>query len=216
MGTMSSPRVSTQASASWAGVTPFSTAISWTRWTSSRLWRKFSPWKRGLLRRKSSGSRSSIDRTGLGEPHVADLSGLDQLRHGADRLLDGRFRIHPVLVVEVDVVDAETLQRGVAGLPHVLGVAADAEALPLLVADVAELRGQHDLVPASGDGAADQPFVGEWPVCVGGVQEGHAQVERPVDGRDRLALVAAAVELRHAHAAQADLRDLEPGASQVP
>src|SRR6266702_5666941 len=42
------------------------------------------------------------------------------------------------------------------------------------------------------------------------------QVERPVDGRDRLALVAAAVELRHAHAAQADLRDLEPGASQVP
>jgi hypothetical protein len=56
-------------------------------------------------------------------------------------------------------------------LPHVLGVAADAEALPLLVADVAELRGQHDLVPASGDGAADQPLVGEWPVRVGGVQE---------------------------------------------
>jgi hypothetical protein len=46
-------------------------------------------------------------RRGLGEPEVADLALLDELRHRADRLLDRTVSVDAVLVVEVDVVDAE-------------------------------------------------------------------------------------------------------------
>ncbi len=59
MGTMSSPCASTHASASWAGVQPFSVAMAATASTSARFFAKFSPWKRGERRRKSSSARSS-------------------------------------------------------------------------------------------------------------------------------------------------------------
>ena len=62
-------------------------------------------------------------------PEVADLAGLDELGHRADGLLDRDVLVDAVLVVEVDVVDAEALQRGVAGLPDVLRRAVDAEPL---------------------------------------------------------------------------------------
>jgi len=50
----------------------------------------------------------------LPRPHrrraeVADLAGLNQLLHRAPRLLYRSIRVHPVLVVEVDVVYAEPL-----------------------------------------------------------------------------------------------------------
>ena len=47
---------------------------------------------------------------GLGEADVADLAFSDQLGQGADRLLDGSVRIHPVLVVEVDVIRTKSPQ----------------------------------------------------------------------------------------------------------
>ena len=67
------------------------------------------------------------------------MPAVDELRHRADRLLDRHAEVDAVLVVEVDVVDAEPLQRGLARLPHVLGVAAHL-ARAVVVADVAELR----------------------------------------------------------------------------
>ena len=147
----------------------------------------------------------------LGEPEVADLAGLDQLGHRADGLLDRHGLVDAVLVVEVDVVDAEPLQRGVAGRADVLGAAVDADAGAVGPALVAELGGQLDLVAAAGDGLADELLVGERAVHVGGVEEGDAEVEGAVDGRDRLGLVAAAVELRHPHAAEAEGGDGERG-----
>ena len=82
---------------------------------------------------------------------VADLSLLDQLGHGADRFLDGNRAIHPMLVVEIDVVDAESLERAIARLPHVLGPAVHSEKAAVLAALVAELGGEYDLVaPARG------------------------------------------------------------------
>ena len=54
----------------------------------------------------------SADRVGpgLGQADVADLALRDQLGEGADGVLDGRVRVDPVLVVQVDVVGAEPLQ----------------------------------------------------------------------------------------------------------
>ena len=82
----------------------------------------------------------------LGQPEVADLARGDQLGHRADGLLDRHRLVDPVLVVEVDVVDAEPLQAGVAGLADVRRAAVDAaEARVARVPDDAELGRQHDL-----------------------------------------------------------------------
>ena len=140
---------------------------------------------------------------------MADLAGLDQLGHGADDLLDRDRPVDTVLVVEVDVVDAAPLQAGVAGGADVLRLAVDADPGAVGLALVAELGGELDLVAASGDGLADQLLVGEGAVHVGRVEERHAQVEGAVDGVDALLLVRRAVELAHAHAAEAHGRDGE-------
>jgi hypothetical protein len=82
---------------------------------------------------------------------VGDLALLDQLGHGTDGLLDRDLGIDAVLVVEVDLLDAEAPQRVLAALAHVLGVTTDPEALAVLAADAAELGRQDDLVAAPGD-----------------------------------------------------------------
>jgi hypothetical protein len=62
IGTTSSPWASTQASASWLGVTPLASAMATTRSSTSRFLAKFSPWNRGEVRRKSPSSKSSTER----------------------------------------------------------------------------------------------------------------------------------------------------------
>jgi hypothetical protein len=116
-----------------------------------------------------------------------------------------------VLVVEVDVVHAETLQRRVAGLADVLRAAVDPEPAAVLASNVAELRRELHLVAAAVDGLPDEPLVGERAVRVGGVQEGDADVEGPLDGLGGLELVGGPVELAHPHAAQPESRDGEGG-----
>ena len=57
--------------------------------------------------------------------------------------------------------------------------------------------------------SADQLLVGHRPVQLRGVQEVDPQLQRALDGGDRLALVGRAVEGRHPHAAQAERRDFQ-------
>ena len=141
----------------------------------------------------------------LGEAEVADLALGHELGHGPDRLLDRRVGVHAVLVVEVDVVDAEPGEGAVAGLAHVLGPAVDrarrpgrsgSRTMPNLVAMTASSR-----CPASA--SADEHLVGVRPVHVGRVEERDPELERPVDGGDRLGVVPGPVEVGHPHAAQA-------------
>ena len=78
----------------------------------------------GLQRRDRVGGVGAADRLGrgLGEPDVADLALLDELAEGADRLLDRRLGVDAVLVVEVDVVGPEPLQRALDRDAEVLRV----------------------------------------------------------------------------------------------
>lgn len=62
------------------------------------------------------------------------------------------------------------------------------------------------VVAPAADGAADEFLVLERPVRVGRVQEGDAEIERAMNGGDRLLLVGRAIELAHAHAAETDRR----------
>jgi len=113
-----------------------------------------------------------------------------------------------VLVVEVDRVHAEAPQARVACLQDVLRLAVDAGGAVGL-AQVAELGREHDLVAAPPERLAEQLLVVAPAVHVRGVEEVHAEVDRPVDDRDRLRVVALAVRAGHGHAAEADGRDPE-------
>ena len=95
----------------------------------------------------------------------------------------------------------EPRQRAVTSFAHMLRPAIRALDPPLRVDGEAELGGENDIVAASLDGAPDQPFVLERAVDLGGVEEVDAELERPVDGCDRLRLIGDAVGPAHTHAA---------------
>ena len=126
---------------------------------------------------------------GLGQADVADLALGDQLGQSADGLLDGGVRVDPVLVVQVDVVGAEPLQGALDRGADVRRAAVEDAGAATGVRDEAELRRHHHLVAAALDGPADQLLVVEGAVDLGGVEVGDAQVQRPVDGANRLGVV---------------------------
>jgi hypothetical protein len=134
------------------------------------------------------------------DAEVADLPRVDEFLEGTPGLLHGYPRVHSVLVVEVDVVHAETLEGGVAGPTDVVGVAINSQARSVLTSFVTELGGEHDLIATRGDGSTHETLVREGSVHVGGVEEGHTRIESGVDDSDRLIVVRLSVELGHAHA----------------
>ena len=67
----------------------------------------------------------------LRDPQVPDLARLDQLGHRPPGVLDRHRPVHPVLVVQVDVVDPEPLQRLVTGPPRVVRLPVDADEAPV-------------------------------------------------------------------------------------
>ena len=156
------------------------------------------------------GGPPECARSDLGEPDRARLAGVHQLGHRADAVLDRHPRIGAVQLVEVDVVHPETAQARVARGADVLRAAVHpAQRLVLRVAHDAALGREDDLRAPPPDGLPHQLLVREWPVHVGGVEQRDAQVERAVDGGDRLRFVRRPVELAHAHAPEAEGGDLE-------
>ena len=88
---------------------------------------------------------------------------------------------------------------------HVVGLAADAAPERVVgIADDAELGGDDDAVAPALDGLADQDLVGVRAVDVGGVEQRDAEIEGAMDRGDAFGLVGRAVELGHAHAAEAE------------
>jgi len=140
---------------------------------------------------------------------VADFSHLDEPRHGADGLFDRGVGVNPVLVVEIDHLDAEPLQALVRALAHVFRPARHAAHRRIGGPHDAELGGNDDRGATTRDRASDEFLVMTHAVHVGGVQEGTAKIDRAVDRRDRFPLIRRAIELRHAHAAEAEGGDVE-------
>ena len=114
-----------------------------------------------------------------------------------------------MLIVEIDVIHAESLERRITGPAHVLGAAVYAVVGTVVPVFMAELGSEDDLVPPAHDRPADELLVGERTVHVGGVEEVDAEIEGAVNGRDRLRVIAARVEVGHPHAAEAERGDAE-------
>ena len=134
---------------------------------------------------------------------VAHLAGLDQFGHGADRVLDRHGLVDAVLEVEIDEVQTEPLQRGVAGAADVIGMAVDA---PRAVGQhlLAELGRDHQLVADALDRLAEDAFVGVGTIGVGRIEKGDAEIGgRPDDG-DGVGFGNLAVNAAQPHAAVAD------------
>ena len=129
-----------------------------------------------------------------------------QLGHGADGFLDRDVGIDAVLVIQVDDVDAEALQAGLAGFDDILGAAVDAVGLAGALG-LAELRRHHHAVAAAFQGATEHLLVMAPAVHVGGVEMVHAGVDGVADQVFRHRVVGGAVDAGQRHAAQADGRD---------
>ena len=140
----------------------------------------------------------------LGEAERADFPRRDELGHRADRLLDRDVGVDAVLVVEVDRVDAESLERGFARRAHVLRRAADAGALPVGRAQHPELRRQDDAVAVLTDEGPEQRLVVADAVGVGGVVERDPELERTIQRSQRFGVLGRTVSARHPHAAQTE------------
>ena len=102
----------------------------------------------------------------LAQADVANLALLDELGHRPDGLLDRDVRVHAVLVVEVDVIGPEALERALDRAADVLGRAVDLTdrrhvARLRFVNSASELGRDHVLVAMALDRAADQLLVGQ-------------------------------------------------------
>src|SRR5580692_13093479 len=125
------------------------------------------PGPQGVLGLKRSdrvhGMRTSDRvRASLGQTDEAHLALGDQLSENANCFLNRGTRVHPVLVVEVDVVSPEALERTFDCDADALGAAVRDADLSSRVRENAELRRHHDLVPSTLDGLTHQFLAVEW------------------------------------------------------
>lgn len=149
-------------------------------------------------------------RTRLGQPDMADLSGLHKLFQRPDRIFDRHLRIDPVLVVQVDVVDAQAPKGTLDRAAHVFRAPVERAAVRVAVAvePVTELGRDGQGVPPPLDGLAEQNLAELRPVDVGGVEQRDTEVDRGIDDVLGLLLVIRACSRTKAHEAQSDCRNL--------
>jgi hypothetical protein len=145
---------------------------------------------------------------------VSNLSFLHQLSHRSDRVFNGRIRVDTVLVIQIDVVYAETTQAGFAGRAHIVWFPTHTAHLGIRgIAHDAKLGRQHDPVALAFDRLPNQFLVRVRAIHVRGIEKVDAQFQRAMDGCDRFIIVAPAVKLRHSHAAQTEGRYLQAAAA---
>src|SRR5580700_4670888 len=103
-------------------------------------------------------------RPSLAEAQSADLALFDQPGHGADGVFDRNGRIDAMLVVQIDDLDAQPLETGLARADDIFGTAIGD--LAAASADVAELGRQNHFGATPLDGLADEFFVLAGPIGV--------------------------------------------------
>src|SRR5690606_40629629 len=92
----------------------------------------------------------------LGEADVADLASLHEIGERPDRLLDRRGGIDAMLIIEIDVIRTEALQRSITSGFRVFGRPFEALPAAVLATDDPELGRQGDLLTTPLQGLADQ------------------------------------------------------------
>ena len=160
---------------------------------------------RSAARRSGKFCAARFKRAGgdLRQADVAHIAGLDQIRDGAERVLDRHRAVVARRLIEVDVVGLqpaqgigeEVLHRG--GPQVVAGPAAVGRRRAPNFTD-RKARSRFSAF----ERLADQHFVVAHAVEIAGVDQRDPGLERGVDGGDALGVVGRAVAARHGHAAE--------------
>ena len=119
--------------------------------------------------------RHRLDRMGaadrlrarLGQAEMLDLAGGDQVPDRARDVLDRHVRVDPMLIVEIDDLNPQPLQRAFNGLPDVFRATVEGAGAEVM----AELRGDDDVLAERLQRFADEFLVRERAVDLGGVEE---------------------------------------------
>ena len=123
--------------------------------------------------------------------------------------------IDAVLVEQIDRLDPQPLERAFAGALDIGGGGIDPGHAVVVIAET-ELGRDHHRIALAANGTTDQFLIDQGAIDFGGVEQGHAQLNRAVDGRDALRLVCLTVHIpadtRHRHAAETECGNLEFGA----
>ena len=170
--------------------------------------------RRTAGRHRGVGGVGDLPAGEVGVAEVADLALGDEVVEGGQGLVDRGDRVRGVQLVQVDVVG---LQPGEGLLHRDLDVIAAAlrarrRAVAHVGVPVAELGGEHDLVPAALQDLSQGEFGrARAAVGLGGVEERDALVDGGVDDRPGLLDVETAAEVV---AAEAYYRDEQAGVTQ--
>ena len=127
----------------------------------------------------------------FGQAEVLDLPFLNQFLDGSRHVFYRHIRVDAVLIEQVDRLDLEPLERTLHGLPDVLRPAAQPAAPGRLSLPLRSNPTWWQSPPVCGrrESFADQLFVGERPVYLGGVEECDAAIHRGMEKSGHLLLV---------------------------
>jgi hypothetical protein len=157
----------------------------------------------------------------FGQADVPRLARRHHPGHRSPGLFERDLWVHPVQLIEINMVGAQSAQAAVDRLPDMLGAPAPAGAQRVVsrvrglrrVGDEAYLGRQHRPIAVTPrQRPANQLLVSERAIHISGVDQRHAQVEGLVDDCDGGGVIprcSHVIRKRHAHAPQA--YDADPG-----
>ncbi len=100
-----------------------------------------------------------------------------------------------MLVIEVDVIGAQTLERSLDCCPDVVWGAVEFRGATVAVGDHPELGGEDDFVAVIRDRPSDELFVYVGPVALYCIDQGDTKVEGATDRANRLGVMRACLSL---------------------
>ena len=146
-------------------------------------------------------------RSGLGHSEVLHLACRDQVLDGSGGVFNGHIGVDAVLVVEIDDIDLQSLERAFHGTLDLFRRAIGSLGATSSVGiDIeSELGGDDDLFAEGREGLADEFLIGEGAVDLRGVEEGDAALDGGTEKRDHLVLFRERfVGKAQAHATEAE------------
>src|SRR6266567_4618453 len=142
---------------------------------------------------------------GFGQSEITQLAGANQLRHRAYGFFDRRLRIDPMLIIEIDAINAEPAQARFAGLLHILRFPVNpAKTWRIRVAQDSELCRDNNAMAFAANSASEKLLIRVRTINVGGIEESNPKVDCAIDGGERFRIVVMAIKFRHAHTAESD------------
>ena len=117
-----------------------------------------------------------------------------------------------MLIIKIDGLDLEPLERALNGLPDVFGTAVQGVPFAAVIGIglPAELSGDDHLLAKRSEGFADKFLVQERAIDFGGIEEGDASIDRGMEkGSHLLGVFGWAIGMAHSHAAETDSGDFE-------